>query len=167
MMFNRLFNRHPRVGGDPWRRVIDGSRLALLRSLAGMTIILLWLPMASAHSYKAGKIYIGHPWAEAGKPAIYLSLLNLGQEPDQLLKAECSCAEKIELRETLENKKTKKVKELIIGHRQPVPMRPHGLHLYAVGLKKPFANGDKIPMVLTFKNSGKVEVEIQVQEPIE
>ncbi|KAA0592598.1 copper(I)-binding protein [Azospirillum lipoferum] len=126
---------------------------------------------ALAHSYKAGPIEIGHPWARATAPSApnggaYLSLTNTGTTEDHLVAASTPAAEKAELHTHLNENGVMKMREvppIAIAPGETVKFAPGGLHIMLLGLKQPLEKGARIPMTLRFEKAGSVEVEIAVE----
>ncbi|CAO3435714.1 copper chaperone PCu(A)C [Azospirillum endophyticum] len=126
---------------------------------------------ALAHSYKAGPIEIGHPWARATAPSApnggaYLSLTNTGTTEDHLVSASTPVAEKAELHTHLNENGVMKMREvppIAIAPGQEVKLAPGGLHIMLLGLKHPLEKGARIPLTLRFEKAGAVDVEIAVE----
>ncbi|MBP2299018.1 copper chaperone PCu(A)C [Azospirillum picis] len=126
---------------------------------------------ALAHSYKAGPIDIGHPWARATAPSApnggaYLSLSNTGADGDRLVAASTPAAEKAELHTHLNENGVMKMREVpgidvLAG--ETVKLAPSGLHVMLLGLKQPLVKGTRFPMTLRFEKAGSVDVEVAVE----
>ncbi len=126
---------------------------------------------ALAHSYKAGPIDIGHPWARATAPSApnggaYLSLTNTGTAEDRLVAASTPAAEKAELHTHLNENGVMKMREvpfIAVAPGESVKLAPGGLHVMLLGLKKPLVKGERVPLTLRFEKAGSVEVELAVE----
>jgi copper(I)-binding protein len=126
---------------------------------------------ASAHSFKLGALEIGHPWARetavsAKVGAGYLSVKNSGAEADRLIAVETKAAEKVEIHESINENgvaKMRPVTAVEIPAGGDVALKPGGYHLMLMGLKEALAEGMRIPAVLVFEKSGRVEVELAVE----
>jgi copper(I)-binding protein len=57
----------------------------------------------------------------------------------------------------------REVKQIEVPARQRVTLRPGGPHLMIVGLRKPFAMGERVPVNLRFERAGELEVMVEVQ----
>jgi copper(I)-binding protein len=137
-----------------------------------LVILLAAMPMiALAHSYTLGNISIGHAWMravpEAGRAgAAYMPLLLNGKddEYDVLLAATTPLAERVEFHDTRRGAndvvEMKHLDKIVLVANRPIAMRPSGVHLMLIGMKKPVAEGDKIPLTLEFKNAGKIDIEL-------
>lgn len=130
---------------------------------------------ALAHGYEAGDIEIHHPHARATPPgaangAAYLGLTNRGAAQERLLSASGAVAGRIEIHET-------RVTDSVVAMR-PVPegvaiapgarvdLAPGGYHLMLIDLRHPLAEGERVPIVLTFETAGDIEVELAIEPAI-
>lgn len=140
----------------------------------GASILLCCLAFAapaSAHSYKAGALEIGHPWARetpasAKTGAAFFKVTNTGTEPDRLIAIETEAAEKVEIHESIDQQGVARMRpvgavELPPG--QQTALQPGGYHLMLIGLKEPLAEGMRLPAVLVFEKAGKLSVEFAVE----
>jgi copper(I)-binding protein len=105
----------------------------------------------------------------AGLPtgAVYVTLANLGHEPDQLIGAETPVAARMTLHRTT----------MVNGMMSmaPVPggveiapggvlkIEPGGYHFMLEGLKGGLQAGARFPAILTFAHAGRVRIEVQVR----
>lgn len=144
------------------------SRLA---AVVVMAVALLASVPAAAHGYGKGDIQVRHPWARATPPgatvgAGYLEIRNNGRTADRLVGAVSPVAERVELHLTTRNGEVMKMREaqrLDVPARQRLALRPGGPHLMLVGLKKPLAKGDRVPLTLRFERAGELTIELEVQ----
>ena|SRR5258706_15928661 len=132
---------------------------------------------AFAHSYSAGDVSIGHPFATpslqgARSGAAYIANLeNTGTQRDRLLRASTPVAQRVELHQmNLDANGVMRMRELdaieVVPKAAPIKMRPGmGTHLMLIDLKQPLKEGDTFPMTLEFERGGKVEVKVVVQVP--
>jgi copper(I)-binding protein len=136
-------------------------------ALAGTTLV------AHAHSFKAGELAIGHPYARAtvpGQPTggAYLRLENRGDQPDRLVSASADVSRSVELHEMKmqgDVMRMRAVDAVEIPAHQSVMLEPGGVHIMLVGLKAPLKEGERFPMTLKFEKAGEVKVEVVV-EPV-
>ncbi|HMC17052.1 MAG TPA: copper chaperone PCu(A)C [Albitalea sp.] len=132
---------------------------------------------ALAHSYSAGDVSIGHPFATpslqgARTGAAYITKLeNTGTQPDRLLRASTPVAQRVELHSmNLDASGVMRMRELdaieVVAKAPPIEMHPGmGTHLMLIDLKQPLKEGDTFPMTLEFERGGKVEVKVVVHLP--
>lgn len=95
-----------------------------------------------------------------------LIVKNNGSTEDRLLAVESPAAGRVELHEmTMENdvmKMRKLEKGISIPAGETVELKSGGLHLMFMEVKKPFAEGDSVPVTLTFERAGKVSYVLPV-----
>lgn len=118
-----------------------------------------------------GAIQLEEPWARESPPAVkngaaYMTLVNTGAEADRLLSASGEVAETIELHTHLvENNvmKMRKVDAIEVAPGEPTALKPGGLHIMLIGLKKPLAAGQTFPLTLKFDKAGEIPVQVLVR----
>ncbi|HZC15294.1 MAG TPA: copper chaperone PCu(A)C [Caulobacteraceae bacterium] len=129
---------------------------------------------AGAHSYQAGALTIGHPWAPpapAGMPTAvgYLSVTNTGKALDRLVGATSPMVRRIEIRQSTTNEDVASAPEILggltIAPGQTVTLAPGAYQLTLIGPRQAFSPGDHIPATLRFAHAGKVDVFFLVQAP--
>jgi len=128
---------------------------------------------AIAHDYRAGDIYISHPYARASVPGqtsggAYLTLENKSTSADTLLSAETPAAGSVEIHTMSMQDNVMRMRE-VDGIDLPagtiVTMQPgKGFHLMLMNLKAPLKVGDKVPLTLHFKKAGKLETSLWVED---
>jgi copper(I)-binding protein len=126
---------------------------------------------AAAHGYSAGEMTVRHPWSRATPPganvaAAYLEIRNSGKAPDRVVGAASPAAERVELHVQLREGDVLKMREVPgfdVPARQRLTLRPGGSHLMLVGLKKPLAVGERIPLTLRFERAGELKIELEIQ----
>jgi len=124
-----------------------------------------------AHSFKAGDVAIGHPYARAtvpGQPTggAYLRLENHGDHADRLLSASADVSRSVELHEMKmqgDVMRMRAVDAVEVPPHQSVALAPGGIHIMLIGLKAPLKEGDRFPMTLKFEKAGEVKVEVVVE----
>ncbi len=146
-------------------------RQILLQSAAS-SLFLLAAGAVQAHAFKAGDIAIGHPWA---RPTVegqragggFMKLENKGKTDDRLLRASSEVAERMELHTMSVGSdnvmRMQEVKAIDIKAGQTVELKPGGLHVMFMGLKRPLKVDDRIKAELEFEKAGKVTVEFKVE----
>lgn len=152
------------------------SKYVLCRVAA--VIWLLYASAVSAHGYQIKKIVIDHPYAVEvsslpGQYAVYFrTFKNIGSTEDVLIKAETSLASSVVIRSethTIDHEiNWVEIKGLTIAPEKAIVFRhdkEQGYQLLIQGLKKSLKNGDQFPMTLHFKNAGKTEIKVWVQQP--
>ncbi|UXT22194.1 DUF1775 domain-containing protein [Agrobacterium tumefaciens] len=92
----------------------------------------------------------------------YVMIKNAGDSDDKLIGVESSSAGRAEIHEMAMVNDVMKMRKLddgiVIPAGQTVELKPGGLHMMFFDVKKPFAEGDKVPVTLIFEKAGKVEI---------
>ncbi|MDH7800718.1 MULTISPECIES: copper chaperone PCu(A)C [unclassified Rhizobium] len=92
----------------------------------------------------------------------YVTIKNTGSSDDKLIGIESSAAGRAEIHEMAMVNEIMKMRKLddgvVIPAGQTVELKPGGLHMMFFNVKKPFAEGDKVPVTLVFEKAGKVEI---------
>jgi periplasmic copper chaperone A len=139
---------------------------------AFLALGLLAAAQVLAHNHEKGDIQVRHPWSRATPPgasvaAAYMEIRNSGKQPDRLLSASTSVAQRVEMHVTErdgEVMKMRQVKAFDIPARERYALRPGGAHLMLVELKQPLKKGERFAMQLRFERAGELQVELEVQE---
>lgn len=127
---------------------------------------------ATAHDYTVQGLTIDHPWARptpgsSKVAAVYLELINNSDEADQLVSVTSDQSTKAEIHETTVVEGIAKMRRIAAGVQVPakktVSFKPAGLHVMLLGLSRPLKVGDRIPLTLTFKNRGAVQVKVNIE----
>ena len=126
---------------------------------------------AYAHDYRAGDLFIDHPWARAMPPQAkvaggFLAIRNDGEAPDRLVAVATERAGKTELHLTSIEDGVMRMRPveggIEIAPGETVTFEPGGLHVMFLEIEKPFAEGERVSAVLQFEQSGEVTVEFAV-----
>jgi periplasmic copper chaperone A len=128
---------------------------------------------ALAHEFRLGQLEVDHPWALPLPPvarngAAYMVIINHGQEPDRLLRAASSVAERAEIHEHREVDGVMMMREVAALDLPPgdrVELVPGGFHVMLLGLRSPLREGGRFALSLEFERAGTVEVEVHVETP--
>ncbi|MES2208339.1 MAG: copper chaperone PCu(A)C [Pseudomonadota bacterium] len=125
-----------------------------------------------AQDVTLGNLKISHPWARATgnvahHGAIYFKVENKGNVEDVLLSASNpKLAENIELNDHVHEKgvmRMRAVPSIQLPAHMTTWLKPHGYHVMLMGLKQPLQEGTTIPLTLTFKRAGTVNVNVKVE----
>ncbi|MFB9970814.1 copper chaperone PCu(A)C [Pseudoroseomonas cervicalis] len=150
------------------------NRRLLLRALPGALSLLALPPLArraSAHSYKAGDVEIGHPWSRAAPPrgtgAGFMTLRNTGSQPDRLVAARAAIARTVEIHTHLHEGGVMRMRPveggIVLPPGQEVALAPGGYHLMLIGLSEALVQGQRVPVTLVFERGGEIQVELAVE----
>jgi len=109
---------------------------------------------------------MGHAHAASGNGAVYVTLRNAGPYPDALVGASSDAAETVELHETIRDgdvMRMRPVAKLEIPAGATLAMKPGGLHVMLINLKRDLRPGDRVPVTLTFTHAAPVSLEAPVR----
>jgi copper(I)-binding protein len=128
--------------------------------------------VAAAHEQKLGDLVLHHAWSRANPAgaksgAVFVTIENTGDTPDQLLGASSDVAAMTEIHQmSMENDvmTMKPAGILDIPAHGTVELKPHGLHIMLMGLKQRFAEGDTFAVTLTFAKAGSVTLQVVVDK---
>lgn len=139
----------------------------------GAIAIAVAAPLA-AHGVTVGTLRIGHPWARQTAPGqqaggAFLSLTNNGTKEERLLGASTDVAARVEVHSMSMDGGVMRMRPvkggIAIPAGQTVTLAPGGYHIMLIGLKRPLALGEMVPMTLRFARAGAVKVELKI-EPV-
>jgi copper(I)-binding protein len=132
----------------------------------------LALTPGHAGDYKAGSLDISSPWSRAtpkgaSVAAGYMTIKNTGSTPDRLVSGSSDVAAKFEVHEMKMEGGVAKMRQvnggLEIKAGETVELKPGGLHVMFVRLKKPLSAGDHVKATLVFEKAGTVSVDYDVR----
>jgi copper(I)-binding protein len=155
--------------------VTSVTRRVQITCLAFGTVALLSAVGAAASTARGpGAIEVDRPWArsaQAGVSAGYLTLHNTGVRSDRLTGAASPWVEHIDLQTITTTGAVTRMRPLIggleIAPSGSLSLTPGGDHLMLLGLKRPLAPGDRLPVTLQFQRAGAVRVYLVVRAPID
>ncbi len=119
---------------------------------------------------QAAPLSIDHPWSRAttmagGNGVVFLTIVNSGSDADALVAVASPTAHMASLHRTLMKDKVmemRSVKEIAVPAKGSVTLKPGADHIMLMGLKAPLKQGQTLPLTLTFRKAGKVEVQVPV-----
>ena len=126
---------------------------------------------ASAEDYKLGPLQIAAPWTRAtpkGAPVGggYMKISNTGTASDRLVEGSSNAAERFEVHAMTMDNGVMRMRPITGGLEikpgETVELKPGGLHVMFVGLKKPLQQGERVKGTLVFEKAGKIDVEYPV-----
>jgi len=132
-----------------------------MRALLAVLLLLL-APPASAHSYRAGGVMVGHVWAAPTRGTdteVFLPLLNTAPGSDQLVSIIAPSAKLAELIDA----SSRRIGAVELPSNRPVVLKPGGFRIRLIGLDKPLRVGDRLKLTLVFAKAGTVAVEAMVE----
>lgn len=169
MTISSFFPQHLAVRSQAGavRRSRGGLAVVLAARLLGLALVLVVPAPAFAHGFSAGSVRIDHPYAVPSESAddgraYFRELHNRGRQPDRLLGATTSRAQRVDLvnaqGDVVQALELPPGERLRLTHRQAA-------HLRLVGLSEPLRDGDRFLMTLRFEHGGEREVRVDVQQP--
>ena len=117
-----------------------------------------------------GQVSIDKPWARATAPgskvaAGYMVLQNKAAAADRLVAASSPAAARVELHVHIHEGGVMKMRE-VPAYDVPAggsfELKPGGAHLMFMDIKRPFKEGEKVPVKLKFEKAGEVSAEFHV-----
>ena len=109
------------------------------------------------------------PWTRAagagGQGAGFITIRNAGGA-DRLLSASTPAAGRTELHTMLRDgdvMRMRQVEAIAVPASGAVTLAPGGLHIMLIGLTRPLAVGESVPITLVFEHAGPVTVNLAVQ----
>ncbi|MGL3822233.1 copper chaperone PCu(A)C [Sphingopyxis sp. R3-92] len=141
------------------------SRLAAFALLSAAAAPLL------AAGLTAGNLVIDHPWSRQTAPTQkvgsgFLAITNKGPVDDRLVSATSPVAAEVQLHTMSMDGGVMRMRQLEDGIGIPagkrVELKPGSFHMMFVGLKRPFALGETVPVTLRFLRQGSVKVNFQI-----
>ncbi|MCS7262365.1 MAG: copper chaperone PCu(A)C [Aquificaceae bacterium] len=114
------------------------------------------------------RIEVRDAWVREVPPAskmsaAYMVIENKGNQPDKLIDAKNNASEVTELHETVEGK-MRKVKAIEVPANGRTELKPGGLHIMLINLKRPLKEGETVELVLKFEKAGEVKVNAPVRK---
>ncbi len=97
--------------------------------------------------------------------AVYLSIMNMGKDSDQLIGISTPVAESAMLHKSEDKNgimKMEMLDHLEIPAGATVDIKPGQMHIMLTDLKAPLRVGDHVPLEMTFKKSGKISIDAVV-----
>lgn len=140
-----------------------------MRSERAARAALLVLAFVSTAVAQA-QVTVEAPWVRATPPGAqvgggYLVVRNAGAAPDRLVGASSAAAERVELHIHVREGDVMKMRE-VPGFDVPAKgsfeLKPGGAHLMFVQIRRPFQEGETIPVRLRFEKAGEVSAAFRV-----
>ena len=142
---------------------------AIVFALVGMCSV---APLAFAEDTKSSVIVIAEPVVKITTPtvktaAFYTDITNTGSVGDTLLKASTPAAEMVELHETVNTDGVMKMQSLDgmeIPAGETIKLVTGGSHVMLIGFTKQLADGETLPITLTFEKAGDIVVDAPIKQ---
>jgi copper(I)-binding protein len=144
-----------------------------MRTLAVLFVLAFSVPAFAQQGFAKDKntIQIEDAWSRATAPgttiaAGYLTVRNASDDRDRLLGASTPLARKVETHVTLKDGNIMRMREVPgydVPGRAHMELKPGGAHLMLIDIKRPFKEGEKVPLTLRFEKAGEIKVELEVR----
>jgi copper(I)-binding protein len=137
-----------------------------MRSFAAVLLALVLTAAAPAFA----QVAIDKPWARATAPgakvaAGYMVIRNRAAAGDKLVSASSPAAARVETHVHIHEGGVMKMRE-VPGYDIPAggefELKPGGAHLMFMDIRRPFKEGEKVPVKLKFEKAGEVDAEFHV-----
>ena len=123
-----------------------------------------------ASDVKVGSLSIDNAWARTGQPgqvsAAYFEVKNKGAA-DKIVSANCDCAKATELHDV---KMVDGAMKMVPVSGMEVPangelkLKPGSYHIMLIGLNRPLAAGETLPIKVKFEKAGEVTLNAKVKD---
>ena len=126
--------------------------------------------LATAALAQSGPIQIDHPWARASTGptgAVYMTIKNTGAADDKLVAAATPVARQAQLHIDIDDNgimKMRPLKAIEVKANSQATLKPGGMHIMLVGLKRRLKAGESFPLTLTLEHAGKLDVTVVVEK---
>ena len=123
-----------------------------------------------AHEFQVGNININHPYVRfavsTGPAAGYMTIINMGEENDKLIKIETSIATNSEFHMTnIYNSQAtmERVDFIELPAQKARSLKPGGYHIMFMDLNTELKVGKNIDAKLFFEKNGEIEIAFEVE----
>jgi len=122
------------------------------------------------HSHRGKNLEIVHPYTfettdrKATTAQVFMVIKNTGSKPERLLSASTPRAAKVNLAVA---EGVARDAAFTVGPGKSLVLGPKGGHLVLTGGRKAFTAYDAFKMTLVFERSGRMEIDVVVEEPLE
>lgn len=141
-----------------------------MRRFVLSTVALCIATSVSAADVKVGNLSIDDVWARTGQPgqvsAAFMEIKNKGAA-DKIVSAHCDCAKATELHDMkmADGKMLMmQVPAMDVPANGDLKLKPGGYHIMLIGLNRPLAAGETLPIKLKFEKAGELTVHAQVKD---
>ena len=123
-----------------------------------------------AHEFQVGNININHPYVRfavsTGPAAGYMTIINMGEENDKLIKIETPIATNSEFHMTnIYNSQAtmERVDFIELPAQKARSLKPGGYHIMFMNLNTELKVGKNIDAKLFFEKNGEIEIDFEVE----
>lgn len=130
-------------------------------SLFAASILALAFQAHALSTLPEPRVAVTNAWVKTTVPggrvsAAYMTIE--ASEAIKLIKVEAESAGIVEIHDMKMNDGVMEMKaldEIVIPADAPVTLKPGGMHVMLLKIKKPINKGDKVPLILTFQTTGR------------
>ncbi len=116
------------------------------------------------------QVTVEQPWSRATPPGAkigvgFLRLKNAGAAAERVVGASTPAAARVEMHVTTRDgdvMKMRQVESFDIPAGGSFELKPGGAHLMLMGLRRPLAKGERVPLTLKLQSGGTLEIELNV-----
>ena len=98
--------------------------------------------------------------------AVYLSLSNMGEEPDRLVSGTTSVAKDVQIHSMTMKDDVMQMRQLVDGIEiapgEIHTFEPSGLHIMLIEVQQPLIEGETFILTLEFEHSGEIEIDVPI-----
>ncbi len=137
--------------------------------VATLVLVLLTTPALAGRA--VDDIQVDDPWVREMPPnmntsAGFLTLVNRGRVDHSLIAARSPLVGSVELHTHINDKgvmRMRPVREMKVPAGGRTELKPGGLHLMLMRIKRTFKAGDKVPVTLIFEDGSRMTIEAEVR----
>ena len=130
-------------------------------------------PVPEARAAATPQPVIERAWARATSPgvnvtAVYFTIRNPAPRADQVVTLRSPAGERAEIHETKMSDgimQMRQITDATVPAGGALALEPGGTHVMLIGLRSPLVPGATVPLVLTFRHAGEVQVKAVVLAP--
>lgn len=127
--------------------------------------------MVLSASASAAELSFEDAWIRATPPGVktaagYVTIKNDGA-PDRLVGARGNAAQQTEIHTTVQRNGLMEMvhlEALAVLSDQSTKLEPGGNHIMFIGISRPFAPGETVPVTLVFERAGAIQIEFAVRD---
>lgn len=126
-------------------------------------LLLLFLPAKSSIQIKDAWM---RPAARGMNSAVYFEIINDGPSADTLYAVKSDLAKLTEMHETYQKGNMtgmRKVNNVVVKPKSSFKFQPGSHHIMLITMKKEMKQGDKATILLRFKRSGDIKINVEVK----
>jgi copper(I)-binding protein len=145
----------------------------MLRTSIIATALITFLVISGCGAGSAGPQFrVEDAWtrpvpAAGGNGAVFMRLVNAGNEADQLVGGESPLASAVEVHKTTMEEGVMRMEHipgLEVPPKGEVLLKPGGYHVMLIDVDRSLAPGDILPITLRFEKTAEIEIDVEVRE---